>query len=104
MTKKDIVKNVLAELKAKGLLNEGAIKKYVAKKKLKESFPRPDRMRDSMRDLSDIALEILNMNGGSVEGVDETLLAAQAKKIDSTLTDTQARQAVSMAFQFEANP
>ena len=36
MTKKDIVRKVLAELKAKGLLNEGAIKKHIAKKSLKE--------------------------------------------------------------------
>ena len=37
MTKQQIVRKVLAELKAKGLLNESAIKKHIAKKKtLKE--------------------------------------------------------------------
>ena len=102
MTKQDIVKKVLAELKAKGLLNEGAIKKYVAKKKLKEAPGKYPQIQTKSTD--EIGLEILNMNGGSVEGVSEKELYKQAMMLEPKFTDTQARQAVSLAFQFEANP
>lgn len=37
MTRQEYTKKILAQLKAKGLLNEKAVKKFIAKKKMNES-------------------------------------------------------------------
>ena len=63
MAKHEYAKKILAQLKAKGLLNEKAIKRFIAKKRLNEDFYQEPAKREMTGDrIENVVNEFIKQN------------------------------------------